>query len=805
MPIPAPLPATALRRTCDPATLGFATTDELPDEALWPGQERAIEAIRLAVAVARPGYNLFLVGEPGSGRYALLRRLLTEAAERLPPPDDWCCVNDFDDGERPRLLRLPPGRGAQLKRDMQRFTSEIGPAITAAFDGEDYRNRLAAIQEETKQREESAIRAIGHDALAAGIALLHTPQGFVFTPVKNGETLDAEQFGQLPEEERNRLGGLMKEFGERLEKQLHQFPRWRREMQTRIRDWSRQTLQLAVGHLIEELKENYQDQANVLEFLDRALADIIEIGGELREQEHEDGDSELSGSISVGRYQINLLVDHAASRHAPVITEDNPTHANLFGRIDHMTHMGMAVTNFMLIRAGALHRANGGWLILDAARLLNEPWAWPSLKRALRNGELHIESPSQLLGLSGAPTLEPQPMPLDIKVALVGDAWLLEILKELDDEFDAHFKVIADLAPSIERNSESSAQSARLLANLIRREALHPFDAPAIAYLIDEAARLADDAGRLATRSRPIFDLMREADHLAARAGRQLVGVDDVKSALSARHRRHGRIEERLREEVLNGTLLVSTAGAEIGQVNGLAVTEIIGTTFGHPVRITATVRIGEGDVVDIEREAELGGALHTKGVMILASFLAARYARRMPLSLSASLVFEQSYGPVEGDSASLAELCALLSALAGRPIKQALAVTGSVNQHGRVQAIGGVNEKIEGFFDLCAARGLTGNQGVLIPESNVRHLMLCEDVVAACGEGRFAIYPVADVDAAIELLTGVPAGLPDAQGMVPEDSINWLVATELAQMSELRENAQHGSRMRDRRSTKGR
>ena len=797
MPIPSPLPASSLRRICDAARLGFTTTAEWSATAELAGQSRAAEAIDLAVSIDRPGYNLYLVGTPGSGRHALLRQRLEAHAATQPVPDDWCCVHNFDDGERPRLLRLPPGRGGALKRDMQQFAAEIGPAIAAAFDSDEYRGRLEAIQEETRQREEAAVRAIGHDSLAVDVALLHTPQGFIFAPVRNGETLDAEEFGRLPEDERARCAASIKEFSERLEKQLQQFPRWRREMQARIRDWSRYTLQLAVGHLIEELKERWREQANVVEFLDQAFADIVEIGGALREQERGEGEGEMSGSISVGRYQINLLVDHAASRHAPVISEDHPSHANLFGRIDHITHMGMAVTNFSLVRPGALHRANGGWLILDAARLLAEPFCWPSLKRALRNGELRIDSPAQLFGFGGGPMLEPQPMPLKVKVALIGDLELLELLKDFDDEFDAHFKVIADLSPSVERNEAMELAHARLLASLIGREGLRPFAAPAIARLIEEAARLADDAGRLSTRSRPLLDLMREADHLCARAGREVVTLDDVKSALSARRRRHDRIEERLREETLHGTLQVATGGAETGQVNGLAVTEIAGATFGHPVRITATVRIGEGDVVDIEREAELGGALHTKGVMILASFLAARYARRLPLSLSASLVFEQSYGPVEGDSASLAELCALLSALAGRPIRQSLAVTGSVSQHGRVQAIGGVNEKIEGFFDLCAARGLSGEQGVLIPESNVRHLMLREDVVAACAEGRFAIYPVTDVDAAIELLTGVPAGVPDAQGVVPEGSINWLVATELAQMSELRETGSRHGRSR--------
>jgi lon-related putative ATP-dependent protease len=791
MPQNQPLDAQLLLRRCDPLLLDFETTAELSDSADVVGQSRALDAVSFGIDIKQPGFNLFVLGEPGSGRHAAVRRLLEAKAAGEPAPSDWCYINNFSDPNKPRLLRVPPGRGGQFKHDMQQFVAELAKAISAAFESEEYRVRIEAIQEEFKQREEDALRELGQASGEKGVALLRTPHGFVFAPIKGEETMGPEEFEKLPDEEKTRIGQLIEEYGERLHKLMHQFPQWRREMQVRIKEASREALGLAVGHLIEELKERYTDLLNVLEFLDEVMRDVIESGEELREQPKTDGDMSgviVSGSISLARYQVNLLVDNGTAKAAPVVFEDNPIYPNLVGRVDSIAHMGTLVTNFSMIKPGALQRANGGYLVLDAAKVLTQPYAWEGLKRALRSAQLRIESLGQVFGFASTLPLEPEAMPLNVKVVLVGERILYYLLKEYDPEFDELFKVGADFESDVARSEPNTRSYGGFLGMLARHYGLHPFDRHAVARMIEHSARLAGDSEKLSASTRRLSDLMQEANHHAGKAGRQLVAREDVEAALEAQRHRAGRLDESMQEQILRENLLIAVSGGHVGQVNGLAVIDLGDFMFAHPVRITATVRIGEGDVIDIERESELGGAIHSKGVMILSSFIASRYARSLPLSLTASLVFEQSYGPVEGDSASLAELCALLSALSAVPIRQSLAITGSVNQYGRVQPIGGVNEKIEGFFDICKARGLTGEQGVVIPQSNVKHLMLREDVVAACAEGKFRVHAVEDVDQAVELLTGVPAGEPDAQGMVPEGSINYLVATQLAEMSALRQ-----------------
>ena len=786
-----PLDAQLLLRRCDPALLDFETTDELSNSADIVGQSRALDAVRFGIDIKQPGFNLFVLGEPGSGRHAAVRRLLEEKAAGEPAPSDWCYVNNFSNTNKPRLLCVPSGRGGQLKRDMQQFVAELSKAITAAFESEEYRVRIESIQEEFKEREEGALRELGQASGEQGIALLRTPHGFVFAPVKGEETLGPEEFEKLPDEEKARIGKLIEEYGERLHKMMHQFPQWRREMQVRVKEASRDTMSLAVGHLIEELKERYTDLLNVLGFLDEAMRDVIESSEELREQPKADGDMSgviVSGSISLARYQVNLLVDNGTARAAPVVFEDNPIYPNLVGRVDSIAHMGTLMTDFTMIKPGALQRANGGYLVLDAAKVLSQPYAWEGLKRSLRSAQLRIESLGQVFGFASTLPLEPEAMPLNVKVVLVGERILYYLLKEYDPEFDELFKVGADFESDVARNESNTRSYGRFLGMLARHYGLRPFDRHAVARMIEHSARLAGDSEKLSASTRRLSDLMQEANHHAGKAGRTLVMREDVEAALAAQRHRAGRLSESLQEQILRDNLLISVAGGQVGQVNGLAVIDLGDFMFAHPVRITATARIGEGDVIDIERESELGGAIHSKGVMILTAFLASRYARSLPLSLTASLVFEQSYGPVEGDSASLAELCALLSALSSVPIRQSLAITGSVNQYGRVQPIGGVNEKIEGFFDICRARGLDGEQGVVIPQSNVKHLMLREDVVAACTEGKFRVFAVEDADQAIALLTGVPAGEPDAQGLVPEGSINYLVATQLADLSALRQ-----------------
>jgi lon-related putative ATP-dependent protease len=793
MPSPAPLPPEALFSPCDPAAIGFDSSAAIPDLDAAQIHPRAVEAVHLGLDIKQKGYNLFVLGDTGSGRHAIIDQLLAAERKNGVPPADWCYLNNFANPSQPRLLRLPCGRGPQLRDDMQRFVGELAPAIAAAFESDEYRSRIEALQEEEKQREETALRHLGHDSGEQGIALLRTPQGFAFAPIKNGEeTLSSEEFEQLPEERQDELGKKMEDFHEQLHRLMNEFPHWRRESQNHIKETNREALKLAVGHLIEEIKPGYADLPEVIRHLDAVMQDIVESGESLRESTKSDEEAETtyySGTIPVQRYLINLLVGNPAAGERPVVHEDHPTLQNLVGHIEHLVHMGTLVSNFTLIKAGALQRANGGFLVLDAVKVLNQPYAWEGLKRALESGEVRIESLSEMIGLSSTTQMEPEPIPLDLKVVLIGERVIYYLLAELDPEFPALFKINADMESDIERNPENTAHYARLIATLARRAGLRPLSAAAVARLVEHAARLASDAERLTTQTQPLDNLMREADHFAARANVETIEAEHVETALAAHHRRHEGLRRRIQEEILRGQWLVDTAGVHVGQINGLAVVPLGDGSFAHPVRITATVRMGDGEVIDIEREVELGGPIHSKGVLILSSFLAARFGWAVPLSLKASLVFEQSYGGVEGDSASLAELAALLSALSGIPICQALAVTGSVNQFGVVQPVGGINEKIEGFFDICAARGLTGDQGVLIPAANVCHLMLRQEIVEAVRQKRFHVWAVRSIDEAMELLTGLPAGEPDAKGEIPAGSINFQIALQLAELAQMRQD----------------
>lgn len=793
---PTPLPPKALYTPCDPAELPFSSTDALPDLDAAVIHGRAIEAIHLGLDIHHEGYNLFLLGETGSGRHAIIRQLLEDQRMGGEAPADWCYVYNFVDANRPQLLRLPCGRGARLQGDIQHFVEELIPAISAVFQSDEYRSRLEAMQEEEKQREEAELQALGRESGALGVALMRTPHGFAFVPMKDDEaTMTPDEFGQLPEARQRELEEHIKALRERLHKVMNDFPRWRRELQSRIKEAGSEALRVTVTHLVDDLRPAYADLPDICAHLDAVQQDIIESGESLRESTRSEDDTETttySGMISVQRYLVNLLVENPSGGARPVVHEDHPTLQNLVGRIEHMVHMGTLTSNFTLIRAGALHRANGGFLVLDALKVLTQPYAWEGLKRCLTSGTVPIESLSELIGLGSTIQLEPEPMPLALKVVLIGERLVYYLLSQYDPDFPALFKINADMESEIERNPENTAAYARLVATLARQDKLRPLSPTAVARIIEHAARLADDAERLSTHTQPIDDLMRQADHFAATAEAPLIERTHVEAALEAQRHRHERLRTRYRDEIVRGQLLIATAGTHVGQVNGLAVIALRDSTFAHPMRITATVRVGDGEVVDIEREVKLGGPIHSKGVMILAAFVGSRFGLGMPLSLKASLVFEQSYGGVEGDSASLAELTALLSAIAGIPLRQSLAVTGSVNQFGVVQPVGGINEKIEGFFNICSARGLTGEQGVLIPHANVCHLMLRQEVVEAVRDGRFNVWAVADVDAAMTLLSGLPAGVADDKGELPEESVNGRIAAGLKRLTRLRREFAH-------------
>lgn len=793
---PLALESRQLHQSCDPAQFGFQTTAELESLNELIGQTRATEAVRFGAGIRHEGYNIFVLGPAGVGKRSMVGQFLAKKAEAEPKSSDWCYINNFSQPHKPQAIRLPSGKGAELQHHMAQLVDYLRAAIPALFESEEYRAKAEAIQDEFAKRQESALKELGDDAVKQQIVLLRTPGGFAFAPTRKQEVIAPDEYEKLPQEEKDRIRRVIAELQERLEKILSHIPQWMKERGEQVKQLNRETTRAVVTHVMDELRTRFSNLPEIRTYLDLVQQDMIENADDFRNEEES---ANLSGLTivtrkSFHRYQVNVLVGNGKQAGAPIVSEDNPTYSNLIGRVEHIAQLGALVTDFTLIKPGALHRANGGYLLLDVRKVLLQPFAWDALKRALQAREIRIESLGQMYSLVSTVSLEPEPMPLDVKIVLFGDRLFYYLLQQYDPDFSELFKVAADFEDRIERSAETHLLYARLIATLCIKEKLLPLDCNAVARVIEHSARLVGDAQRLSTHMRSIADLLQEADFWAREAGLAVATASNVQQAIDAQIRRQDRLRTQLQEAILRDTLLIDTQGAVVSQINGLSVLKLGDFAFAQPTRITATTRLGQGEMINIEREVKLSGAIHSKGVLILSSFLAARYARNQPLSLTASLVFEQSYGQVEGDSASLAELCVLLSNLANAAVLQSLAVTGSVNQLGQVQAIGAVNEKIEGFFDICAARGLTGEQGVLIPAANVKHLMLRRDVVAAAENGQFHIYAVDHVDQAMAILTGVPAGEAGADGQYPMESINRRVAARVAGLSALRKAFAHPS-----------
>jgi len=770
--------ADALCRQCDAGQFDFETTEQLEPVAGALGQERAIEAIGLGVGIRRIGFNLLVLGEPGTDKFELTREQIAAIAAAEAVPDDWCYVDNFQEAHRPNALRFPRGQGAKFRDDMRRLVEELLGAIPAVLESDEYRARVEQIDAQYGGMQEQGFSELVDEAQGQGIALLRTPTGFSFAPEKDGQVVPHEQFEKLPQHEKDRIAQAVRVLQEKLEKLLRQVMMWRRAHRDEMKKLNQEVTMFAVGNLVDEIIRDYVALPDVVAWLEAFKQDVVD-HAELFRTQHEGATPQMVMPQAeelppLRRYDVNLLVGGEPGAGAPVITEENPTYQNLVGRIEHIARFGALMTDFGLIKAGALHRANGGYLLIDLRRLLMQPLAWEALKRALHTREIRIESPWQFYGAVTTVSLEPEPIPLDVKVVLFGDRMLHALLQAYDPEFVELFKVAADFEDDAERTPESQSLYARLIATIAQRIESPPLDRHAVARVIEFSAREAGDSEKLTLHRRALEDLLTESGYWARRNGQKLIGATHVQRAIDARVERSDRIRRRMQEQILRGTIMIDTAGAESGQINGLAVYMVGDLVFGQPTRITATTRIGEGQLIDIQREAQLAGAIHSKGVMILSAFVMSRYAARQPFSLNASLAFEQTYGPVDGDSASLAELCALLSSLSAIPVRQAFAVTGSVNQRGDVQAIGGVNEKIEGFFDICVARGLDASHGVVIPRANLRHLMVRHDVVDAVRDGRFAIHAVSTVDEAMTLLTG-------------EADFDRRVRARLAQFAELR------------------
>jgi lon-related putative ATP-dependent protease len=793
-----PLSPEGLCRRCLPAEFSFETTAELDGQAGFVGQHRAQTSLEFGAGIRRDGYNLFVMGPPGAGKHAMVGQYLRARAADEPKPNDWVYVNNFKRPHKPLAFELPPGRGSALAADMMRLIDDLRIAIPAIFESDEYRSRGEQIDADFSNRHEKAFGELAAEAATHTVTLLRTPSGFSLAPLKDGEVISTEDYEKLPLEERQRLETAIPMLQQKLEKLIRTSMQWRKERMEKIQQLNREMTLIAVGHSVEELKVRYQDIPKVLDYFNTVQEDIIDSVEEFRHANEPPANlpAMLAGPPSFHRYQVNLMMDSNGQQGSPVVFEDHPTYSNLIGRIDHLAQFGTLVTNFTLLKPGALHRASGGYLLLDAHKVLTQPGAWEGLKRALSTGCIRIESLAEMYSLASTVSLEPETIPLNVKVVLFGERQLYYALHTYDSDFKRLFKVGVDFEDEIERDHDNVQRFARVLATLQRREKLLPLDRSAVARLVEHSSRMTGDSRKLSGNIQAIADLLAEADHCARSHSARQVSTDEVQQAVDAQLQRADRVRDRMHESILRDTVMIDTAGAKVGQVNGLFVFEVGGFTFAEPARITATTRLGEGQLIDVQREVELGGSIHSKGVLILSSFLAAHYSSSKPHSMSASLVFEQTYGEVDGDSASLAELCALLSSLADAPIAQSFAVTGSVNQLGQVQAIGAVNDKIEGFFDICQRRGLSGKQGVLIPSSNVEDLMLRRDVVDAASAGHFHVIPVSHVDQAIEVLTGMPAGEPHALGGV-ESTINGRVAKRLSELTALHQSFAAGGKAR--------
>ncbi|MCS7206837.1 MAG: AAA family ATPase [Dehalococcoidia bacterium] len=776
-----------LRAVCSPATLGFTCTDELDPLPGIVGQQRAVDALEFGLGIRRPHFHIFVAGPPGTGKTTAIRTFLEQRARTEAVPNDWCYVYNFEDPFRPRCLSLPPGRGRRFRRDMRQLVEKARREIPKAFEAEEYISRRERITQEVNRQREALFTRLSQHALERGFSIQATPVGFVILPLSKGRPLTDEEFLRLDPVVRAELQKRREEIEHALKTVLKEVRSLERQAEELIHALNREVALHVVGGIIEDLMETYADLPQVTAYLQAVREDMLhnlEYFFAPAQQPSAPQAPVSPQELALRRYEVNLLVDNSTLQGAPVVVEHNPNYPTLFGRLEKEVMYGLLQTDFTLIKPGALHHANGGYLVLSMDDLVRNPFSYESLKRALLNREIVTEDLVEHLGIVATKTIQPQPIPLDVKVIITGSPFQYYILYALDDEFRKVFKVRADFDSRMDRTPETERLYCAFLCTLAKREGLRHFTADAAAKMVEMGSRMAEDQRKLSARFGALADLAWEADYWAKVDGSPRVDAAHVLKAVEKKIYRSNLIEERLQEMIQRQVLLVETEGAKVGQVNGLSVVLLGDYAFGRPNRITASLGLGRAGLVDIEREARLGGPIHTKGVLILAGYLMHRFSQDKPLTLSARLVFEQSYEMVDGDSASSAELYALLSALADLPIKQGIAVTGSVNQRGEVQAVGGVNEKIEGFFYTCRLRGLTGEQGVIIPEANVQHLMLKEEVVEAVRQGKFHIWAVRTVDEGISILTGVPAGERGADGSFPPDTVNGRVDKRLREMN---------------------
>ena len=777
-----------LRRECKPlACESSASLDRLEGIV---GQDRALRALDFGLGIEEKGFNIYAAGQPGTGKTTAVRTYVENMAKGRTAPPDWCYVNNFRNSYEPLYIKLPAGRARAFRKDVHSFIEEVKRAVPRALQSDEFQSKRGSLIKAAEERRNQILSELGQQAEQAGFSIQATHVGILLVPVYHGRPLNEQEFEKLSDQVKKQFEDGRKSIESRFDEAVKQLVGLDRETRTELAKLTNEAVQYAIGFLMSSLLKTYEDIPEVVTFLRDLGSDILE-NFELFAgvQEAAPTQTQLMApwmkDLPLRRYEVNVIVDNSEAKGAPVVFEGNPTYTNLFGRIEREAQFGSFTTDFTLIKGGSLHKANGGYLVVPAQELLGNILSYDGLKRALRENKIVIEDVGERLGFMSSKTLTPQPVPLNAKVILVGNPMIYQILYAYDPDFKEFFKVKADFDTTIDRTDENVQRYASFVCTLCSKENLKHLEAPAIAKVVEYGSRLAEDQRKLSTRFANVSDLIREANFYAAKDGSDLVTASHIAKALEERVYRSNLIEQKLLEMTQRGLILIDTSGSRVGQVNGLSVISLGDFEFGRPSRVTASISLGREGVVDIEREAKTGGPIHTKGVLILGGYLANKYAQDKPLSLSARLVFEQSYEGVEGDSASSTELYAILSALAELPIKQNIAVTGSVNQRGDVQAIGGINQKIEGFYQLCKTRGLKGDESVMMPKSNAEDLMLKEEIVNAVKEGKFHIYPVSKIDDGIEVLTGVKAGQRRADGTFEPDTVNYKVDRRLRAMAE--------------------
>lgn len=795
---------TQLKKICNPSDFHFKTTAELETWEGIIGQERAVKAFDLGLAVKMKGYNIYMSGSSGTGKTTYARTNIEKLAAKEPVPDDWCYVYNFDKPKEPIALRFRAGVGKQFKNDMEELMSLVEKELTRVFQSEDYENRKNEIVTEYENHQDEMIEKVNKTAQEYDFVLKHGKSSVYFQPIVNGEPVDEENYETLSEEQITEIERKSALMQDKVSSFLREFHGMEKECEKKIEELEDEMGTATISDSFQDVIDKYSEYERAVTYINAVKEDVLDNLDYFMEDEEEQQQDVLSALMPLlgkksednvmHRYEVNLIVDHSESMGAPVVVTFNPTYTNLMGETEYDTEYGSLTTDFMKIKPGLFHQANGGYLIVQAQDICTIPHAWESLRRVIKTKEINLDSLREMLSSITAPSLKPEPIEAQLKVIMVGSDYFYELLSEGDEEFDKFFKIRADFDDEMNRNDENIFKIAGFIKSFVEREHTLEFDVDAVCAIIEYSSREAARQDKLSTRFNYLSEILGEANTWAKLEGADIITADHIHKTIFEKEDRLKLYEEKLNEMLEEDVIMIDTDGAEIGQINGLAVLDMGSYAFGTPSRITATTYVGKSGIVNIEKEARMSGHTHDKGVQIITGFLGQTYAQKFPMALSCRVCFEQNYNGIDGDSASSTELYCIISSLAELPIRQDLAVTGSVNQRGEIQAIGGVTQKIEGFFDLCKKRGLTGNQGVLIPVSNVKDLVLKTEVINAVKEGNFHIYPITHIDEGIELLMNCSAGQKDENGEFPEDSVHGKVYKKLKKFAKLSREFESGA-----------